>query len=64
LLIYFADEALFQIKESLNKQIKKYWSADGQSLICGMASHEVKRAVSAKRIIEPNMFSDIINSEK
>lgn len=64
MLIYFADEALFQLKDSLNKQIKKYWSADGQSLTCVVALREVKRAVSAKRIIEPNMFSDIINPER
>lgn len=30
-IIYFADEALFQLNDSLNKQIKKHWSADGQS---------------------------------
>jgi hypothetical protein len=61
MLMYFADETLFQLKDSLNKQIKKYWSADGQSLLRGVVLHEVKRAVSANRITEPNMFPYIIN---
>ena len=61
--IYSAYEALFELKDSLNKPIKKYWSADGQSLTRGVALHEVKKAVNAKRIIEPKEFSVIINSE-
>jgi hypothetical protein len=65
---FFSDEAWFHLQGYINTQSNRYWSSQNPHLTHEVLLHPLKVdvwcAVSARRIVVPVLFNEIINCER